>query len=99
MDNATILGEIKARNSVPAADEAKVESYINQMVSKALTYCNLDELPDVMFFTIVEMVEQRMGAGQISNIKRGDTSITYKSADEIITGFRDELNRYRRIKT
>lgn len=99
MDNTAILTEIKARNSVPAADEAKVESYIKQMVSKALAYCNLEELPDVMFFTIVEMVEQRMGVGQVTSISRGDTSIKYASADEIITGFRDELNRYRRMKT
>jgi hypothetical protein len=98
MDNATILAELKIRNTIAAEDEAKIASYISQMVSKALAYCNLTELPDVMFYTIIEMVEQRMGVGMVSSVTRGDTSIKYKTADEVITGFRDELNRYRRIK-
>ena len=99
LDNQEILNELKARNTIAVADEAKISSFITQMVSKALVYCNLTELPEVMFYTIVEMVEQRMGVDQVASIKRGDTSITYKSADEIITGFRDELNRFRRIRT
>ena len=99
LDNTIILNELKVRNSIPPADEAKVNSYITQMKSKAMTYCNLEELPDALFFTIVEMVEQRMGIGMVSSVSRGDTSIKYNSADEIVSGFRHELNKFRRLKT
>ena len=98
LDNQAILNELKARNTIATGDEAKVSSYISQMISKAMIYCNLTELPDAMHYTIIEMVEQGMGVGQVAGIKRGDTSITYKSADEIITGFRGELNHFRRPK-
>jgi len=99
IDNALVMNEIKARNSISPADEPKIQSYISQMKSKALAYCNLTELPDEMFYTIVDMVEQRMGIGMVSSVSRGDTSIKYNSADEIVSGFKNELNKFRRLKT
>lgn len=99
MDNILILNELKKRNSISLEDEQKVDSMISQMKSKAMIYCNLTELPQQMFFTIIEMVEQRMGIGNVSSISRGDTSIKYNTADEIVSGFKHELNKFRRLKT
>lgn len=98
MDNTAILNELKQRNTISSAEEPKIQSYISQMKSKAMSYCNLTELPDEMFYTIVDMVEQRMGIGMVSSVSRGDTSIKYNSADEIVSGFRNELNKFRRLK-
>ena len=99
IDNISILNELIKRNSIQAADEPKILSYIEQMKSKAMLYCNIQELPADLFFTIVEMVEQRMGIGMVSSVSRGDTSIKYRNADEIVAGFKSELNKFRRLKT
>lgn len=99
IEDTSILTELKVRNSIAEADEQKITSYIKQMKSKALTYCNLIELPDNLFYTLVDMVEQRMGIDNIESITRGDTKITYRTPDEIISGFKNELNKFRRIKT
>lgn len=98
IDNTLVLNELKARNTIPPTEEIKVNSYISQMKSKAMGYCNLIELPDEMFYTIVDMVEQRMGIGIVSSVSRGDTSIKYNTADEIVSGFKNELNKFRRLK-
>ncbi len=99
IEEAAVLAELKIRNSLTAADEPKICSYIRQMKSKALTYCNLTELPDNLFYTLVDMVEQRIGIDNVESITRGDTNIKYRTPDEIVSGFRNELNKFRRIKT
>ncbi len=100
MDNESILIELKARNVIAASDEPKILSYIKQMKSKSMAYCNLTELPDGLFYTLVEMVEQRMGVNQVSSITRGDTTIKYAvpTPDEIISNFQSELNKFKRMK-
>lgn len=99
IENEIVLNELKRRNTIPPADEPRILSYISQMKSKAMAYCNLAELPGEMFYTIVDMVEQRMGVGMVASVSRGDTSIKYNTADEIVSGFRSELNKFRRLKT
>lgn len=98
IDNTLVLNELKARNTISPTDEPKINSYISQMKSKAMIYCNLIELPVEMFYTIVDMVEQRMGVGMVSSVSRGDTNIKYNSPDEIVSSFKNELNKYRRLK-
>lgn len=99
IEDTAVLAELKLRNIIAVADEPRVASYIRQMKSKALTYCNLTDLPDNLFFTLVDMVEQRMGIDNVESITRGDTNIKYRTPDEIVSGFRNELNKFRRIKT
>lgn len=98
IDNTLVMNELKTRNSIPVLDEPKIDSYISQMKSKIMSYCNLTDIPNDLFYTIVEMVEQRMGVGMVASISRGDTNIKYKSPDEIISDFKKELNKFRRMK-
>lgn len=97
IDNDSILIEIKKRNVVAPEDEPKVDSYISEMKQKALNYCKLSTMPDGMLYVIVNMVEQRMGVGMVESIKRGDTSISYKTADQVLSDFKSELNSFRKL--
>lgn len=111
------LSEVKMRLGIDPGEEkydGLVQSFINQVQEKVKGYCNIEELPPGLNYTIVSMtVEILRGEAfalmpdapgvaekNVSSVQRGDTSINYEKTklDEVVFAYEKELKRYRKVK-
>ena len=75
-----------------------------------LNYCNIEEIPDELDYTIARMADlalrQATGHldGEAKTIKVGDTSVTFdtdaatKALNSLMGDFEGELNEFRRLR-
>ena len=75
-----------------------------------LNYCNIEELPDELDYTLARMADlalkQALGQfdGEAKTIKVGDTSVSFdtdaatKALNNLMGDFEGELNEFRRVR-
>lgn len=108
------LGKLKKLLGIADADVSQddsLEFIIEDVRETILNYCNLEELPKGLANTAYRMAIDlyrcdRPGEGSapvnVSSISRGDTSTSFTSAADALSGgllkdYREQLNRYRKI--
>ncbi|WP_193774323.1 phage head-tail connector protein [Vallitalea guaymasensis] len=108
------LQEVKLRLDITdTSEDDKLNSYINQYLEEILNYCNIQEFPQGLNYTLVDIVvdiynNSRKGSylGNLSSESQGDRSINYQSYNKLtgaggsdfIKNYAKKLNRYRKIK-
>lgn len=109
INKASVLAEVKLRLDISdTSKDNKLNSFINQIEKKIFNYCNIEAIPDALFYTWVDMVvgfyqSQNSSSGEIKSVQRGDTTIEYStsknsSLDSIVSSNSSELNKYRKLK-
>ncbi len=103
------LAEIKLRLGITSNDDdSLIESLIRQTEEKVKRYCNRKSIPDGLSYTVISMVVDLYRFSNPSDDKRivmeekqGERSISYAGIadfDNVITNYKAELNRFRRVK-
>lgn len=94
------LEKLKLILGIEGTEQDALLSYLLQTTeSFILNYCNIGALPAELEDALVEMAadKYKMQDG-ISDIKIGDTSISYADASDISPEYKAQLNRFRRLK-
>lgn len=62
-------------------------------------YCNRRDLPEELWSVGVALAERLLDAADVKSIQEGDISVTFtesRAETEMLTDFREELDRFRR---
>lgn len=101
------LEEVKIRLSItkPTYDQL-LNSYIKQAMRKVMNYCNRKDIPRELFYVVVAIAVDLYNIGTNENRKvieekQGNRSVKYISScdiDSVVSSYKSELNRFRRVR-
>ena len=85
---------------------ALIELDIARVTQQVKNYCNIDEIPEALSFTIADMVVdlQRERAGgnvTVTDVDMGDTSYSFSvdtAIDGLVKDYRANLNAFRKLR-
>ena len=85
---------------------ALIELDIARVIQQVKNYCNLEEIPEALNFTIADMVAdlQRERSGDCINFTdtdMGDTSYSFSvddAIDNLVRDYKSNLNSFRRLR-
>lgn len=86
--------EVMRREDSMSQEDA--QAAVGLAVEYIRAYTHLDEIPEGLFYTLVEMAQQGQAGGDIEEIYEGDTRIKYRSGGAA-QQYTAVLNRYRRM--
>ena len=113
MPEEGILDKIKLFLGIKGQEEDAVLGVVLESVEEAiLNYCNLQELPEGLYYTVVRMAidvyrnecpgEKEIFQG-VSSVSVGDTKTSFASAGDagylsgVLKEYKRQLNRYRKV--
>lgn len=100
-------------------DEEKLPTvmrYIRRVVNRSLIYCNRQDIPEGLELLVMEITEEMLRADkvkpppqeqapEVSSVKRGDTTITYRDkdsayqqAESFLRDYYGSLNHFRKMR-
>ena len=85
---------------------ALIELDIARVTQQVKNYCNLEEIPEALNFTIADMVAdlQRARSGNnvtVTDVDMGDTSYSFSvddAIDNLVRDYKSNLNSFRRLR-
>ena len=96
-----IAAGIKRAHSLSVADEVMVMRRVQMAVTRILSSCNRDDLPEELEIVAAQMAEDMLRDDtvietpqQVSSVTRGDTSISYRDKTSNAKTTRDYLQDY-----
>lgn len=96
-----IAAGIKRAHSLSVADEVMVRRRVQMAVTRILSSCNRDDLPEALEIVAAQMAEDMLRDDtvietpqQVSSVTRGDTSISYRDKTSHAKATRDYLQDY-----
>lgn len=78
-------------------EEAEAQMRVAAAVEYIKAYTHQQEIPEGIFYTLVEMAQEGWSDGDVEEITEGDTRIKYSSGGSISNQYAVVLNRYRRM--
>lgn len=82
------------------ATDALASLALSLTTEKILNYCNLEELPEALHYTALEMALECVAAlqGEPSALREGDCEMTLEgTGDDVLRDHAQLLNRFRRV--
>lgn len=73
----------------------------DEVVQKVLNFCNLEELPKELYYTVARMVGEVLDPTETpQSVRVGDTSVDFsKSAvDKVLNAYESELYEFRKVR-
>ena len=109
------ISKVKILLGTASPEEEVIQFWLDSTKEYILNYCNLEELPEELNHTLVEMTCLRIrynqngigtGLKNVASVSDGSQSVSYSyvrqkapaSDDDLLNGFKSQLNRFRRIK-
>lgn len=101
---------LRLNNNLELAEDEHLDYILAELVQRVLNYCNIEEIPDELDYTIARMADLalRQATGQLDGeaktIKVGDTSVSFdadaatKALNRLMGDFEGELNEFRRLR-
>ena len=101
---------LRLNNNLELAEDEHLDYILAELVQRVLNYCNIEEIPDELDYTIARMADLalRQATGQLDGeaktIKVGDTSVSFdadaatKALNSLMGDFEGELNEFRRLR-
>lgn len=101
---------LRLNNNLELAEDEHLDYILAELVQRLLNYCNIEEIPDELDYTIARMADlalrQATGHldGEAKTIKVGDTSVSFdidaatKALNSLMGDFEGELNEFRRLR-
>lgn len=78
-------------------EEQDAQVRIAATVEYIKAYTHQEEIPEGLFYTLVDMAQEGWSNGDVEEITEGDTRIKYSSAGGMSGQYAVVLNRYRRM--
>lgn len=82
----TMMVECKSELKLDDGLDAKLRRVILQAVYRIMDFCNRDDLPEPLEYTVISIAEDMLKADgtietkqEVTNISRGDVSIAYRN--------------------
>ncbi len=101
-----ITGEVMASLKLSDDKKSDVERCIRRIGTMVLIRCNREDIPKMLEPVIAQMAEDTLkeemnlsGAGAVSSVTRGDTSITYltQASSRLLKDYEPQLRRYKKM--
>lgn len=106
-----ITGEVMASLKLSDDKKSDVERCIRRIGTMVLIRCNREDIPKMLEPVIAQMAEDTLkeemnlsGAGAVSSVTRGDTSITYRddtaltqASSRLLKDYEPQLRRYKKM--
>lgn len=106
-----ITEEVMAALKLQEDKRADVERCVNRIGNMILIRCNREDIPKMLEPVIAQMAEDMLkeawalgGAGAVSSVTRGDTSITYRddtaltqASDRIMKDYETQIRRFKKM--
>lgn len=106
-----ITGEVMASLKLSDDKKSDVERCIRRIGIMVLIRCNREDIPKMLEPVIAQMAEDTLkeemnlsGAGAVSSVTRGDTSITYRddtaltqASSRLLKDYESQLRRYKKM--